>query len=124
MTQHGWSKVRLGEICSFKYGQMPDKKDLRDVGYPVFSGYGIVGASTKFHYEEPQIIVVARGVGGTGDVKMSPPFCFLTNLSIAVLLETKNVHKQFLYHRLSASVMGFRWRPDGCAQVFGDPAGV
>jgi hypothetical protein len=24
----------------------------------------------------------------------------------------------------SAIVMGFRWRPDGCAQVFYGPAGV
>jgi len=71
----GWQKCQLGQVCSFKYGQMPKKEDLTDEGYPVFSGYGIVGASNKFHYEEPQIVVVARGVGGTGDVKMSPPFC-------------------------------------------------
>jgi len=96
-----WKKVQLGQICSFKYGQMPNKADLRDVGYPVFSGYGIVGASTKFHYETPQIIVVARGVGGTGDVKMSPPFCFLTNLSIAVLPNDPEVDKAFLYYRLA-----------------------
>jgi hypothetical protein len=25
---------------------------------------------------------------------------------------------------MSAIVMGFRWRPDGCAQVFYGPAGV
>jgi type I restriction enzyme S subunit len=82
---------------------MPDKADLREVGYPVFSGYRVVGASTKYHYEQPEIIVVARGVGGTGDVKMSPPFCFLTNLSIAVLVEDSGVDKAFLYHRLAGT---------------------
>lgn len=97
----GWTKLQLGQVCSFKYGQMPKKDDLRDVGYPVFSGYGVVGASTRFHYEEPQIIVVARGVGGTGDVKMSPPFCFLTNLSIAVIPEDGRIYKPFLYYRLA-----------------------
>jgi hypothetical protein len=25
---------------------------------------------------------------------------------------------------MTGIVMGFRWRPDGCAQVFDDPAGV
>ena len=25
---------------------------------------------------------------------------------------------------MSAAVMGFRWRPDACAQVFDGPAGV
>lgn len=97
----GWTNVQLGQVCSFKYGQMPKKEDLVDAGYPVFSGYGIVGASTKFHYEKPQIVVVARGVGGTGDVKLSPPFCFLTNLSIAVLPEDERIHKPFLYYRLA-----------------------
>lgn len=96
-----WEKVQLGQVCSFKYGQMPQKADLREAGYPVFSGYGVVGFSSKFHYEEPQIIVVARGVGGTGDVKMSPPFCFLTNLSIAVLPEQDRIYKPFLYYRLA-----------------------
>src|SRR4051812_20986555 len=96
-----WRKVELGQICSFKYGEMPDKTDLCETGYSVFSGYRIVGAAKRFHYEEPQIIVVARGVGGTGDVKMSPPFCFLTNLSIAVRPEDPNVNRAFLYYRLA-----------------------
>jgi type I restriction enzyme S subunit len=97
----GWKKVQLGDVCSFKYGQMPQKSDLRERGYPVYSGYGVVGCSSKYHYEEPQIIVVARGVGGTGDIKMSPPFSFLTNLAIAVLPEAPAVYKPFLYYRLA-----------------------
>jgi type I restriction enzyme S subunit len=97
----GWPKYTLGDLCSFKYGHMPRKTDLCDDGYPVFSGYRIVGYATTYHYEEPEIIVVARGVGGTGDVKMSPPKCFLTNLSIVAKVVSAEVDKKFLYYRLA-----------------------
>lgn len=95
-----WRTVKLGEICRFKYGEMPKKSDLSEEGYPVFSGYRLVGHSTRYHYRESEIIVVARGVGGTGDIKMAPPFCFITNLSIAILIEAPDVYKPFLYYRL------------------------
>ena len=103
MTGADWRKVKLGEICSFKYGQMPKKSELAEKGYPVFSGYRVVGYSPKYHYRDPEIIVVARGVGGTGDIKMSPSFCFLTNLSIATLVESPDVHKPFLFYRLAGT---------------------
>jgi len=82
---------------------MPNKSDLVEDGYPVFSGYRVVGYSSRYHYRDPEIVVVARGVGGTGDIKMSPPFCFLTNLSIAALVESPDVEKVFLYYRLAAT---------------------
>jgi type I restriction enzyme S subunit len=100
-----WRTVKLGDICRFKYGEMPKKTDLSDEGYPVFSGYRLVGRSTRYHYRESEIIVVARGVGGTGDIKMAPPFCFLTNLSIAILIETPDVYKSFLYYRLTSTTL-------------------
>jgi type I restriction enzyme S subunit len=100
-----WRTVKLGDICRFKYGEMPKKTDLSDDGYPVFSGYRLVGYSTRYHYRESEIIVVARGVGGTGDIKMAPPFCFLTNLSIAILIETPDVYKLFLYYRLASTTL-------------------
>lgn len=84
---------------------MPKQIDLTDEGYPVFSGYRLVGRSSRYHYSEPEIIVVARGVGGTGDIKMTPPFCFLTNLSIAILPETPEVFKPFLFYQLSATTL-------------------
>lgn len=100
-----WRKAKLGEVCRFKYGEMPTKSDLTDEGHPVFSGYRQVGCSHRYHYRDPQVIVVARGVGGTGDIKMTPPFCFLTNLSIAILLESPEVLKPFLYYRLSSTTL-------------------
>jgi len=96
-----WKRIPLGEICKFKYGQMPKKTDIADEGYPIFSGYGIVGFATSYHYEYSEVIVVARGVGGTGDVKFSPPKCFLTNLSIVVQIASPDVDKQFLFYRLN-----------------------
>ena len=97
----GWPTYTLGDLCRFKYGHMPRKTDLCDDGYPVFSGYRIVGHATTYHYEEPEIIVVARGVGGAGDIKMSPPRCFLTNLSIVAQVVSSEVDKKFLYYRLA-----------------------
>ena len=98
-----WHRFKLGEICSFKYGEMPKKSELVAQGYPIFSGYRLVGHSCRYHYNDPEIIVVARGVGGTGDIKMSPPFCFLTNLSIAVLIKAAELNKTFLFYRLAST---------------------
>lgn len=96
--------MKLGDICTFKYGQMPQKDELVEEGYPIFSGYRVVGYSSQYHYRDPEIVVVARGVGGTGDIKMSPPRCFLTNLSIAVLIKpAADVDKSFLYYRLAST---------------------
>lgn len=61
-----WMEVKLNEICSMKYGKMPLQSDLFEEGYPVFSGYRIVGYHKEYLYEEREIVVVARGVGGTG----------------------------------------------------------
>jgi len=97
----GWKQYTLGDLCKFKYGQMPRESDLCEYGYPVFSGYRIVGYANAYHYEDPEIIIVARGVGGTGDVKMSPHKCFLTNLSIVALVVSSEVDKKFLYYRLA-----------------------
>jgi len=95
--------VTLGDICSFKYGKMPNAADRTSEGYPIYSGYRVVGHASSYHYGEPEIIVVARGVGGTGDIKWSPPNCFLTNLAIAILITSPEVDKSFLYYRLAST---------------------
>ena len=60
------------------------------------------------------MIVVARGVGGTGCVKLSPGACFLTNLSIAVLVDEKVALKKYLYYYFRQS--GLRYLDSGSAQ--------
>lgn len=92
-----WKKCKLGDIASFKYGKMPKREELCNKGYPVYSGYKIVGYCSDYMYEDPQLIVVARGVGGTGDVKVSPPKSYITNLSIVIELNS-NISKEFLLY--------------------------
>ncbi|MDM1036255.1 restriction endonuclease subunit S [Myroides odoratimimus] len=109
----GWEKVRFGEIAEFKYGSMPKKENLVEKGFPVFSGYRLVGFSSKFNVSQKSIIIVARGVGGTGDVKFTPEKCWLTNLSILVKLK-KDVQINYLYYYLKAA--NLRSLDSGAAQ--------
>ena len=98
-----WASHALGELASFKYGKFLAKSDLAPSGYPVFSGYGIVGYLPTFQFESSQLLIVCRGEGGTGDVKMSPPNCSITNLSIILCADEAKVAKRFLYWALKAS---------------------
>lgn len=91
---------KLGDICRMKYGKMPPIKVVADEGYPIFSGYRITGYAKEYLYDEPRVIVVARGVGGTGDVKMSPEKSWITNLSIVLDHDERIVDKKFLLYRL------------------------
>ncbi len=109
----GWKKVKLGEVCDFRYGKMPEKELQRDSGYPIYSGYRITGYYPEFLFKEPTLIVVARGVGGTGDVKISPRNCWLTNLSIAVLVK-KGIEQNYLYYHLKG--LNLRYLDSGAAQ--------
>jgi type I restriction enzyme, S subunit len=101
MSGESWREVKLGELATMKYGKMPKKAEMVDDGYPVFSGYRVVGYYPTYMYEEPMLVVVARGVGGTGDVKLSPPQSFITNLSIVLDVDSNQVDKHFLYYYLS-----------------------
>ena len=78
---------------------MPDKDKFLDDGYPVFSGYRITGYYSEYMVENPTLIVVARGVGGTGDVKISPPKSYITNLSIIVDLDESVADMRYLYYQ-------------------------
>lgn len=89
----------LSTIAKFKYGTMPKKDKLGTGHYHAFSGYQIVGTYPEVMFENPQLIIVARGVGGCGDVKYAPANCYLTNLSIAIITE-KTMHDDYLYHYL------------------------
>jgi type I restriction enzyme, S subunit len=98
-----WKNFYLENLASFKYGKFLAKSQLNDSGFPVFSGYGVVGYLPTFQFADPQLIIVCRGEGGTGDVKMSPSECSITNLSIVVSPDEKIVSRKFLYWALKAS---------------------
>jgi type I restriction enzyme S subunit len=99
MSREGWKTLLLGDISQFRYGKMPDKRLVTsEDDYPVFSGYKINGYYPKCNCEEAKLIVVARGVGGTGDVKITKEKCWLTNLSIEFLLNDDKASAPFLYY--------------------------
>ena len=67
---------KFSEIATFKYGKMPSKGMVQEQGnYPVNSGYRYVGYCDEYNTNEDTLIVVARGVGGTGDVKITKEKC-------------------------------------------------
>lgn len=105
----------LGSFSEMKYGKMPNKKMPSDKGkYPIFSGYRVVGYCDECNIGEQQLVVVARGVGGTGDVKLSPGACFLTNLSIAVSVDESMALKKYLYYYFLKN--NLRYLDSGSAQ--------
>jgi len=91
-----WEVLRFGDISKFKYGKMPDRSKIVENGYPIYSGYRIVGNYSECMLKKPELIIVARGVGGTGDVKISPSQCWVTNLSIIADLDGDIADKHFL----------------------------
>ena len=93
---------------------MPDKDKFLDDGYPVFSGYRIIGYYSEYMVENPTLIVVARGVGGTGDVKISPPKSYITNLSIIVDLDESVADMRYLYYQFVCN--NLRYLDTGAAQ--------
>lgn len=109
----GWEKMKLGEVAEFKYGKMPKAEHLTESGYPVYSGYRITSYTNKYLFENPTLIVVARGVGGTGDIKITPEKCWLTNLSIAILVKPF-IFQNYLYYYLKDS--NLRSLDSGAAQ--------
>ena len=106
----------LGDLATFKYGKMPNKKKVSDSGeYPVYSGYRYVGYYDEYNIEAGQLIIVARGVGGTGDVKLTKEKCWLTNLSIAAkIFDYEKVIPQYLYYMFKRN--NLRYLDSGSAQ--------
>ena len=91
--------IKFGDFASFKYGKMPNKKKVTESGkYPVYSGYRYVGFYDEYNTEANQLIIVARGVGGTGDVKLTREKCYLTNLSIVADIDANVAIPEYLYY--------------------------
>jgi len=109
----GWEVKRLEKISDFRYGTMPNAEHIRETGFPIFSGYRITGYYKDWMFENEQLVLIARGVGGTGEVRISPPFCYLTNLAIAFLLKT-DVYKFYLYEMFQ--LQNLRHLDTGAAQ--------
>ena len=104
-----FDKYELSEFCTFSYGKMPKKDRVLDddTKYPIFSGYQIVGYYEEYNIDENELIVIARGVGGTGDVKLTPARCYLTNLSIGFSIDQSYALTKFLYYYFQINHLGY-----------------
>ena len=107
---------QFSDLATFSYGKMPKKSKITiDGKYPIYSGYRYVGYYDEYNIEAGQLIVVARGVGGTGDVKMTKEKCYLTNLSIAVKITAiEKVLPEYLYYLFTLN--NLRYLDSGSAQ--------
>lgn len=95
-----FKEYKLKDISTFEYGRMPDKLKLKNAGYPVYSGYRIVGFYAEYMFQRAKLLIIARGVGGTGNVRISPPFSYITNLSIIFNENEDLVDYRYLYYYL------------------------
>ena len=107
--------MKFGDFASFRYGRLPIKKKITESGkYPIYSGYRYVGFYDEYNTEANQLIIVARGVGGTGDVKFTKDRCYLTNLSIAANIDSNVVLPEYLYYYFKPRSL--RYLDSGSAQ--------
>ncbi len=109
-----WKACKLGEVATFSYGTMPKKEKLGKGQYPTFSGYKYQDQYPEYNCEKGDLIVVARGVGGTGDVKIIKEKCYLTNLSIKINLDKSKLDNQFFYYNYAIETL--RYLDSGSAQ--------
>lgn len=109
-----WKVKRLDELGKISYGSMPKKEMLSISGYPVFSGYNNVGYYPDYNCDDGKVIIVARGVGGTGDIKMTKEKCYLTNLSICIFNNFNLISDILLYYGLNYK--GLHYLRTGSAQ--------
>ena len=111
-----WTYIKLDEICSFCYGKMPKTEHVtkEKIGYPIFSGYNITGYYDTYMYNDTKLVLIARGVGGTGDVAMAPKKSYITNLSIIFNLNNEKLLKEYLYQRFKLN--NLKYLDTGAAQ--------
>ncbi len=93
-----WKEYSLGDIATFAYGKMPKSNTLTEGQYPTFSGYKYQYKYPEYNCDKGDVIVVARGVGGTGDVKVVKERCYLTNLSIKITLDNEIADNRYFYY--------------------------
>lgn len=79
----GWRIDFLTKILNVVYGKNLPTTNLTSFGFPVFGGNGIIGYYSKFHYENPQVLISCRGAA-SGKINFSKPQSFITNNSLVI----------------------------------------
>ena len=97
---NNWQIKKLGEVCRITYGKGLPTKKLKESGFPVFGANGIIGFNDTYLYKEPQVLISCRGAY-SGKINFSPPFCFVTNNSLILEINSnEDLDKRFLYYIL------------------------
>ena len=109
-----WKEYKLGEIAGMKYGKLPNTFAEYKGQIPIWSGYRVVGYTNSINCKKGTAIVVARGVGGTGDVKIAKEDCFLTNLSISITLNEGICKPLYFYYKYQTK--NLKYLDSGSAQ--------
>jgi type I restriction enzyme S subunit len=109
-----WVENKFADLATFSYGTMPKKEYIGKGLFPTFSGYKYQYTYPDFNCDRGDLIVVARGVGGTGDVKIVKQKCYLTNLSIKIKSDTCKVINKYLYYKFAFE--NLRYLDSGSAQ--------
>ncbi len=91
----GWEVKKLDEVVRIKYGKILPIKKLKNNGYPVYGGNGIIGYYDEYLYEQPQVIIACRGAA-SGKVLTTYPKSFITNNSL--VLELPNENRVFYFY--------------------------
>lgn len=93
---------------------MPKQEYLNTGKYPTFSGYKYQYLYPEMNCKKGDVIVVARGVGGTGDVKIVQKDCYLTNLAIKFDLNNEIIDNKYCFYHYFLSTL--RHLDSGSAQ--------
>ncbi|NLB54173.1 MAG: restriction endonuclease subunit S, partial [Lentisphaerae bacterium] len=93
---NGWKTVRLGEVCTIKYGK--DHKRLADGKIPVYGSGGIMRHVDTALYDEKSVLIPRKGsLNNLYFVEL--PFWTVDTLFYTEIDKTK-VTPEFLYYQL------------------------
>lgn len=94
-----WKINLLESICEINYGKDLKTNELEKEGYPVYGGNGLIGFSSKFLFENQQIIVGCRGAY-SGNVFKTKKYSWVTHNSLILKIKNSNIGLNYLFYYL------------------------
>jgi len=110
----GWSVGKLCNIFKIVYGKNLPTDKLKEDGFPVFGGNGLIGFFDKYIYDKPQVIIACRGAA-SGKINFTLPNSFVTNNSLIIENDNSKVKFNYLKH-YSLNSINFEDYVTGSAQ--------